>query len=293
MRILITGASGLLGRAFVRQFEGDYELYATGFSRCVPPVQRLDLRRQDEVVALVETFQPQLIIHAAAERRPDICENDRDATDALNVSAVTFLAAAAREAGAVLVCLSTDYVFDGTSPPYAVDAKPNPLNYYGESKRAGEIAALESGAEVCVLRVPILYGPVKSLDESAVTIIARFLEQNEETAVDHWAVRYPTHVDDVAVAVRGVADLLEQGERLPEILHFSGNEAYTKFEMANIIAEACGLSSVHLRADSTPAEGAPRPSNCHLDDSLLAKLAPVQKRVFREEIGGLVKPFLK
>jgi len=293
MRVLLTGASGLLGRALVRPFEASHELYAAAFSRSAPPLHRLDLRDVSEVKALVQDFRPQLIIHSAAERRPDICENDHEATDALNVSAVETLAECAKKVGAFLIYLSTDYVFDGTTPPYGVDARPNPLNYYGQSKRAGEVAALGSGAEVCVLRVPILYGPVENLEESAVTIMARLLEHDEACAVDHWAIRYPTHVDDVATAVRGLADLLETGKRLPEILHFSGAEAFTKFEMAKIMAKACGRSCDHLRPDSGPTGSAPRPHNCQLDDSLLMSLVEVHKRPFRGVIGDLIEPHLR
>jgi S-adenosylmethionine synthetase len=293
MRVLLTGASGLLGRAFVRQFAESSELYATAFSRSTPPLHRLDLRSKDATQSLVQDFRPQLIIHSAAERRPDICENDPEATDALNVSSVEFLAEAAKEVGATLVYISTDYVFDGTTPPYAINASANPLNYYGRSKLAGERAALESGAKVCVLRVPILYGPVESLEESAVTLLARLLESNGERKVDHWAIRFPTHVDDVAAAVRGLADVLERGERIPKILHFSGDEALTKYEMARMMAEACNRSSDHLRPDSEPAGGAPRPHNCQLDDSLLMSLVEVRKRSFRRNIGELIEPHLR
>jgi S-adenosylmethionine synthetase len=292
MKVLLTGASGLLGRAFVRRFTDNSDLYATAFSRSAPPLHRLDLRCEEEVKSLVQAFCPQLIIHSAAERRPDICENDRVATDLLNVTSVEVLADAAKEAGATLVYLSTDYVFDGTAPPYGVDAQANPLNYYGKSKLAGEHVALGSGAKACVLRVPILYGPVESLAESAVTVIARLLENDEEHKVDHWAVRYPTHVDDVAAAVRGLAGLLEKGEGIPERLHFSGDEAFTKYEMALIMAEACGRSSDHLRADREVSGGAPRPRNCQLDDSLLMSLVDVRKRGFREAIGDLITPHL-
>jgi dTDP-4-dehydrorhamnose reductase len=292
MKIMLTGASGLLGRAFVRRLEGECELYATAFSRTLPPLQKLDLRDDAAVKALVQEFRPELIIHSAAERRPDICENDHTATDALNVAAVKVLADAATDAGAMLLYLSTDYVFDGTAPPYTTDAEPNPLNYYGKSKRAGEIAALESGARVCVLRVPILYGPVESIDESAVTTLARLLESKDEVLVDHWAIRYPTHVDDVAEAVADLIELLEKNESIPEILHFSGAEAFTKYEMVVAMAEACGRDASHLKADPSVSAGAPRPHNCQLDDSLLMDLVQVEKKSFRDAIGRLVDAHL-
>jgi len=151
MRVLLTGASGLLGRAFVREFTKSSDLYATAFSRSAPPLCRLDLRDKEKVNAIIQDFKPQLIIHSAAERHPDICENDHAATDALNVTSVKFLADAAKAIGATLIYISTDYVFDGTTPPYEVDASANPLNYYGKSKLAGENAALKSAERGSVL----------------------------------------------------------------------------------------------------------------------------------------------
>lgn len=293
MKIFLTGATGLLGRAFVRQFTDYGILHATAFSRAAPPVHKLDLRDAAAVAEQVAAFQPDLLIHSAAERRPDICENDHAATDALNVAAVTTLAEAAKATGALLLYISTDYVFDGTQPPYSVDAAPNPLNYYGRSKLAGEAAALASGARVCILRVPILYGPVESLEESPVTLIASMLTHPAEQDVDDWAVRYPTHVDDVAGAVRRIAVLLEEGKSLPVRLHFSGSEAITKYEMARMIGEACGLNADHLTPDPDPPAGAPRPHNSQLDNSLIENLIAPKRQPFARAIGGIITPHLK
>ena len=292
MKIFLTGATGLLGRAFVRQFTDDGPLLATAFSRATPPIRKLDLRDAAAVRKQITDFGPDLVIHSAAERRPDICENDHAATDALNVEAVKTLAAAARTTGALLLYISTDYVFDGTRPPYAEEAAPHPLNYYGRSKRAGEEAALASGARVCILRVPILYGPVESLAESAVTLIANMLIHPAEQTVDHKAVRYPTHVDDVAGAVRRLADRIQQGESLPDRLHFSGSEAFTKYEMARIIADACGLNSDHLNPDPDPPVGAPRPHNSRLDNTLIESLIHPPRRIFSQAIGDIIKPHI-
>ena len=163
MKVLLTGASGLLGRAIVRSMKDHCSLYACAYSRSNDNLHKLNLLNSDEVTQMIESVQPHFIIHAAAERSPDVCENDHATTDAINIQATSHLAQCAKAIGATLIYISTDYVFDGTKPPYHTDDSANPLNYYGASKLAGEKAVLESGAKAIVLRVPVLYGPVESL----------------------------------------------------------------------------------------------------------------------------------
>ncbi len=170
-RVIVTGASGLLGRAILKQFQekGQWEALGLAFSRVGPDLQKIDLRNKEEVSSLVASFKPDVIIHAAAERRPDFVEKQEGATAALNVLATSYLAEAAATAKAFMLYISTDYVFDGTKPPYKPNDTPNPLNKYGQSKLDGEKATLEHCPNGGVLRVPVLYGPVEHLHESVVT----------------------------------------------------------------------------------------------------------------------------
>ena len=105
--------------------------------------------------------QPKVIVHAAAERRPDVSAEQPEQVLALNVESTRHLAQCAKEVGAYLIYISTDYVFDGTQPPYEVDDQPSPLNFYGETKLAGERALAEVMDDYAVLRVPVLYGQVE------------------------------------------------------------------------------------------------------------------------------------
>lgn len=109
-----------------------------------------------------------------------------------------------------LVYISTDYVFDGTCPPYQVTDKPNPLQFYGQTKLAGEEAVLsvqsDSGRRV-VLRVPVLYGPVRIPSDTAINILLDVVrdQSGKQYKMDHLATRYPTNVrvpSNMHVAVR-------------------------------------------------------------------------------------------
>lgn len=293
MKIVITGATGLLGRAVLRELKrvDGFDAVGTGFSRAIDDIAYLDLRDGESVRDFIATQQPQAIIHSAAERRPDISENDPDATRALNVQATQTVADAARSVGSWVIYISTDYVFDGTSPPYTPDAQPNPLNFYGRSKLEGEEVIRESGKH-CILRVPVLYGPSPSFDESPITLLGRMLIEGEKATVDHWATRYPTLTTDVAVVCR---QLLEHKQSHPDFagtFHWSGDEAMTKFDIARVTSESFGLSADGLTPDPEAPAGAPRPKNSQLDCSTLEGLGIGRRTPFQQAIVEVLKPFL-
>lgn len=284
-KVMVTGASGLLGRALMRELQdngaGAYEVVGTAFSRATDVLRKVDLTDPAAVEELVVAEAPRVIVHAAAERRPDVCEGDADATRKLNVEAVTSLAKAAGTVGAWVIGISTDYVFDGTSPPYKVDDEPKPLNSYGVSKRAGEVALLEANPDAAVLRVPVLFGHTKDLSESAVTVVAQAVrnEARKETiTVDGWGQRFPTFTDDVAVVIRGMIDAHVSGTPLKGIFHWSGDERLTKYDQAIVMGRVLGCDTAHLVASRDPPGGAPRPRDCCMDVSRLTDAGVATQR---------------
>jgi len=295
MRLLITGASGLLGRALWKEFSDNSLFKVTGiaFSRSRPPLVRLDLTDHAKVSEFLRNLNPRFIIHAAAERRPDISEKNPQATDALNVHATENLAKIANELGAWMIFISTDYVFDGIQPPYRPDSPPNPLNYYGKSKLAGEKAVWKTTQDACVLRLPLLYGDVEFIEESAVTMLAELLKINKPVHVDHRAIRYPTLVDDVAIVIRQIIEYKLNDPNFSGTFHWSGDEPFTKYEMAKLIADIFGVRSDHLIADSNPSSGAPRPQNCHLDSSDLEKRGIGKRTPFLEGIKRVLEKYFQ
>ncbi len=290
-RIVVTGASGLLGRAIMGELREEH-IVGLAYSRAVDPLQRLDLTDTDAVRECLDACQPTCIIHAAAERRPDVSEKDPEGTLRLNVHATRALAQWAATASCHLIYLSTDYVFDGTAPPYTTDATPHPLNGYGESKLAGERAIQESGCRHTLLRVPILYGEVETLDESPVTVLAKqLLTLDGPEAFDAWAVRYPTHVADVARACHCLLDrLVAQDPHAEGMIHVAGIEALTKYDMAR---HMCGYLKVNpdwVVPNHEPPAGAPRPKNSQLDCSSSARLGFAPKERFDSAIMRILAP---
>ncbi len=295
MKLMITGASGVLGRAFMRTFADntDFEVIGTAYSRAQGGLHKLDLLDDDAVADFIREHQPRVIIHSAAERHPDVSEKDPEGTRQLNVVSTERLANLAKETGAWLVYISTDYVFDGTNPPYKPSDTTNPLNIYGISKRDGEDVIWAVTDDACILRVPMLYGQVENLDESPVTILAKSLLEhpNEPLVLDAWAIRYPTFIDDVALVVR---QMIEHRQTHPDFrgpFHWSHDTPYTKYQMAVLVAKALGLSTEHLTPSHEPGGGAPRPKNCHLDCSALEGLGIGRQTPFETAIREVLKPF--
>lgn len=283
-KVMITGATGLLGRALCQELNSTHEILGCGFSRAAAPLHKLDLADHNSVLDFLDNHGPEILIHAAAERRPEQCERDQAATLALNVAATEFLAQACRERDIRFFFISTDYVFDGTSAPYVETAITNPVNFYGQTKQAAERAILADSASHTIVRVPVLYGEVKTLEESAVTIIAKQLLANPASSHDHWAIRYPTHVNDIALTLK---DVIAQPS-LGGIIHISGNQAFTKYEMAQVMAQALQLPTQDLVPLSQPSDDATRPQDCALKDTRLINLGISHQRDFATAIAEVL-----
>jgi dTDP-4-dehydrorhamnose reductase len=298
-KVAVIGASGLLGRAVVRELatETPWRVVPTAFRHGSPQQPVLDVRDEEAVNAFVEREAPDAIVLAAAERRPDVCEHDPAAARALNVEAVRSVAAAARRRGAWVLSISTDYVFDGTAPPYRVDDTPNPLNAYGHSKLEGERTLLETSDNALVLRLPLLYGPIVGWHESAVTslvpAVAASAQPGAQAApMDAWATRYPTFTPDVAFVIRELLLRCADGEPVRGIAQWSGDEPMTKYEIAQRLAEALGVKA-HLLAQPTPTDTTPRPRDCHLDSSWLEALGMGRRTPFNAAIRAVLDAFTK
>ena len=298
MKTLLTGASGLLGRSLMASLAPLGELTGTAHSRLTPPLVRLDLTDEAALRAAVAAWAPDLVVHSAAERRPDVVDGDPAQAEKLNVHATATLAQLAAARGARFIYISTDYVFDGTAPPYATDAPCAPLNAYGRMKLAGEEAVRAAYAahtahgeeRFAIVRIPILYGRVENLAESPVTELAARLLQGKPFNAEDWAMRYPAHADDVARAVALVAaQLMRAG--VGGIYHFAGREQFTKYAMACVIAGVLGVDPQLALSDPRPPPGAPRPKDCRLDASRLAALGFAPAIAFADGVRQALAPF--
>lgn len=273
MNVLVTGASGLLGRAVSAEFnKNSWKVLGIALTRAKDDLVKLDLTDTEAVRNLIRDYKPHVIIHCAAERSPDRVERDYMTARKLNVSASKNLAQFAYEIKSVFVYISTDYVFNGETPPYSEDAVPNPINAYGISKFEGEKSVTEVNPDSCILRIPILYGEEEYVGESAVSSLIALLQEKEHVRVSNFERRYPSHTSDIAAIIFQLVEKKLEDPTINSVFHWCGVEPFTKFEMAKIIATVYGRSSDHLSPDNHPSLGAARPRDTRLNCQRLESL---------------------
>ena len=163
MKLLVTGAHGLLGRSLLRAAVGRSGLEASGCGRGAQGAPSgdyhvCDLLDPKAVRGILDRVEPDWVIHTAAVTNVDLCEEERELARRVNVEAVADLAAACRESGIGLTHLSTDYVFDGRDGPYGENDSTHPISHYGALKLASEKPVLEGGLDGLVVRTLWLYG---------------------------------------------------------------------------------------------------------------------------------------
>lgn len=287
----MTGASGLLGRAVKAEFDkAGWTCIGSAFSRARDGLEKVDLTQRGQVEKFISKHTPSIVVHSAAERRPDVVDKRPGDAETLNVTATQYLVDACAQQNAFLLYISTDYVFDGRAPPHKPTCPPNPLNSYGRLKRQGEEVVLKypkSG----VLRVPILYGEVEQLGESSVTALVEGIRRHPEPVkMSNYELRYPTYCPDVAMVIRQISERHLSDPAFTGVWHWSGADCMTKYAMSTTIAELFSLPHNHLCADNTPSSGAPRPYDSHLDCTELLNLGFGKQTSFREGVKVALTP---
>ena len=244
MRLLITGANGLLGQKLLELAEGDdrIELFATGRRPMVQPPRggkyvQMDITIPDEVDRIVSHAKPDVVIHTAAMTNVDQCEQDRARCWKTNVDAVRYLLTASEKHKAHFVYVSTDFVFDGSHGPLDESEVPNPVNFYGESKAAAEALVKESSTTWSIVRTVLVYGISHDLSRSNIVLwVKENLEKGQAIRVvnDQW--RTPTLAEDLALGTYLAATSKAEG-----IFHISGKDLLTPFDIANLTADYFSL----------------------------------------------------
>jgi len=158
-RLLLTGASGLLGSKIVELAREDYESIPLHNTKPLHPNSlKLDITDQNQVFSLFSKLEPDIVIHTASETNVDKCEAQREQAWRINVEGTHNIAFACSKVGAKLVYISTDYVFDGEKGNYEEEDEPNPMDYYGVTKLEGENQVISHCKNYAILRTSVLYG---------------------------------------------------------------------------------------------------------------------------------------
>jgi dTDP-4-dehydrorhamnose reductase len=257
-RLLVTGASGYLGAAVVRLAKATgWDALGTSFR--APGDMRVDVRDPGAVRDLVMSVRPDCIVHTAYVQ-------DGPEAWGTNVDGAANVARLASVAGARLVHVSTDLVFDGRAGrPYREDDPAEPVIEYGRSKAAAETAVAAADPAAVLVRTSLIYGgDTPSGHERRIVEVA---DGRAELAFFTDELRCPVRAGDLARALLALAELDVSGR-----LHVAGADGVSRHEFACLVAEANGRSSDRLQT-ALAAELAPhRPRDCRLDCSRAAAL---------------------
>ncbi len=262
--MLVTGGSGYLGGWVARLAREHWDITATyaAHAGAEPGIvwRRLDVRDQAGVNRLIRGLQPKVIVHTAA-----LNPGQGNDMEAVNVAGTANVARAAAEAGARLIHISTDVVFDGQRGNYTEDDAPNPLSPYGETKARAEEAVARAGGDAVIVRASLIYGWRPTVARAAQWMIEA-IERGDPVRLWSDEMRCPIWVESLAAALVEVAAIDYSG-----FLHLGGAQAVSRHDFGVALLDFAGADSSLVEAVPSPTDQL-RPLNCTMDSSRAREL---------------------
>lgn len=271
--ILVVGAKGMLGQDLMMLL-GER---AEGID-----IDGIDITSLESTLKVIGERRPETVINCAAYTDVDGCQNDVEKAVSVNGEGVAHLAMACREIGALLVQISTDYIFDGAKgTPYCEDDAPNPLSIYGESKLAGEMNAAFS-PDYLIIRTQWLYG---LHGKNFVETMLKLGKEKDELKVVDDQVGSPTWTVDLAKAIVALIDSGKRG------IYHAANSGYCSWnDFARAIFDESEMPvSVHPMTTEELGRPAPRPLYSTLDCSKLVAATGFQPQSWRDALKQYLK----
>ncbi len=297
-RILVTGGSGQVGEALIRVLASVGDVFAPGRDE-------LDLTDADSIRRVMREVGPRWVVNAAAYTAVDKAESEPELAFAINAMAPAVFAAETAKIGAVVVHFSTDYVFDGSKVTAYVESDPiGPLNVYGRSKLAGEVALSAGEAAHFVFRTSWVYG---ATGKNFVRSMLKFAREQEHLRIVSDQHGTPTWSFELAkmtahvigqierVAAQNGRSLSEVALPLNGIYHASGGGATTWYGLAvQAIAEVqqleprARLATVEAISTAEYPTPAKRPMNSLLDCTKLEQMFGWRMPEWQESVARVV-----
>ena len=282
-RIVVTGAGGQVGAELARSTAWADDDQVTTLTRAV-----LDITDGQAVTATLDRLRPDVVVNAAAYTAVDAAEDDEETARSVNATAVGHLADWAEAAGARLIHVSTDYVFDGTKDDWYVETDAiAPIGAYGRTKAAGEAAARRATDHV-ILRTAWVYG---ALGNNFVATMLRLGHERDELAVVADQTGCPTSAADIANAI---IRLVDEAPDVRGTYHLASPTSATWHEFATaILADRidAGLVVRPITTAEYPTPAA-RPANSRLDSSALRGVSGIGVRNWQDALGEVVAELL-
>lgn len=230
-KLLVFGGSGLVGSKFLN-------MYGQFFETKAPTATEVDILNKDQVSKIIETSKPDTVINFAAFTQVEAAEAEKGNKDGIcyriNALGAKTVADACKESDKKLIHISTEYVFDGTkeNAPYTEEDKPNPINWYGATKLAGEEFVQSSGCLAIVARISMPFSGFYPEKKDVARFFLGNLKAGKEVKAIEDQMVTPTYVGDIADGLKTLIDSESNG-----IYHISSTDSVTPLEFAKTIAE--------------------------------------------------------
>ena len=261
MKVLVIGASGLLGRGLYSGLGHYFDMAGTYFNQKSDNLRFLDITDDICVEKLFKKINPDIVINCAAHINSDEIERNREKGDLVNVEGTRNITMACRRFSCKLIHISSDYVFGMKSGTFLESDTCQPVNYYGETKLEAEKIIQSKLDDYIIIRPSMLYGLQEhGLKTSFVTTAIEKLSKGEKLFLDHEGKKYPVLVDDVMLLVKTLIDLDEHG-----IFHISSEAGLTRYEMGQGLAKEFGFSQKLIVPAKEKGRIALRPIDLKLD----------------------------
>jgi dTDP-4-dehydrorhamnose reductase len=293
LKVLITGAGGQLGAEITALLKND------GFDTVALKRSELDITDSKALSAAVREVVPKVIINSAAYTAVDKAENDRENAFRVNADGAANLAEVAKEVGALIIHISTDFVFDGKKrTPYTEDDETNPLGVYAESKLKGEEAIRAVTKDHIIVRSSWIYGARKE-DRNFVKTILRLAGERKELKVVSDQVGSPTWTRDLAGAVIEFVKAREAGTLKLGTYHYANSGEANWYELAKASIEGAKEKGMELKCETVlpiptseyPTD-APRPAYSVLDTAKIKSELNITIPEWRESLNSMLEEFV-
>lgn len=283
--LLLTGATGFLGLRLAPGLAGPWRVVRAARTVSGPDSVVLDLADPASIQRAFDSVRPAAVVHSGAIASPDACERDPDMARRVNAEGTKVLAGLCGGAGARLIEISTDLVFDGEKGLYDEDDAPNPLSTYGRVKLEAEEAALARAPGAVVVRICAAYGRLLGGRPCFTDELLDSLSKGEPVSAfaDQW--RSPTAADFLAGVLRRILDEPE----LTGVFHWGGAERATRFESAVALCRAFGYDEGLVRPSRMNDRKvlARRPRDSSLDSSRLSAALGLAPTTMAEGFGAM------
>jgi dTDP-4-dehydrorhamnose reductase len=276
-KILVTGATGQLGSELKVLSEIYLQFEWVFADRTQVSLDNLSLLKNQ-----LEGIRPNIILNCGAYTAVDKAETEQELADILNHQAVRIIAQYVNDNKAKLVHISTDYVFDGTSSiALTEEAITQPLNVYGATKRAGELACLEANTDAVIIRTSWVYS---RFGNNFVKTMQRLLHERDTISVVNDQVGSPTSAADLAQAMM---DIVSAKEWIPGIYNYSNEGEISWYEFVLAIQEiggySCEVNGIPSSSYPTPAK---RPAFSLLDKTKIKEIYRINVPDYKESLAN-------